>query len=170
MSIKELKFGLRKLSQEDLIDLIVDLYHKNKKVKEQLDYHFNPNEPELVAYYKQKVLEAFFPKRGDTFYLKLGKQAISDFKKMKPSYNSLIDLMMYYVECGVELTLQYGDINEGFYSSLESVYEEVMKLISKYDLFDLFKDRAFEIVERTKNIGSGFHDYLADVYGQTYSE
>jgi len=170
MGIKELKIELKKMHQEDLIDLILDLYLKNKPVKEQLDYYFNPNEQELLNSYKKKVLEAFFPKRGDQFHLKLGKQAISDYKKLKPTTASLIDLMTYYVECGVELTMQYGDINESYYSSLESVYQDIMNLISKNNLFEKFRDRSFEIVERTKNIGWGFHDFLGDAYYQTFEE
>jgi Family of unknown function (DUF6155) len=168
MGIKELKKELKKLDQANLIDLIIDLYQKNKPVMEQLDFRFNPNETELVKSYKKKVLEAFYPKRGDQFHLKIGKQAISDFRKLKTKPDSLADLMIYYVECGVRLTREYGDIDENFYSSLESVYQDVMKLIAINDLYEKFEDRAFKIVEDTKNIGWGFHDFLGDEYGQTY--
>ena len=168
MGILDLKNTLKGLNQKDLMDLIIDLYQGNKYVKEQLDYRFTPNEDELIKVYKKKVLEAFYPKHGDQFHLKIGKQAITDFRKFQPRPDSLIDLMMYYVECGVRLTREYGDINDNFYSSLASVYSDVMKLISKGDFYNKFKDRAFGIVDNTKDIGWGFHDFVSDVYGETY--
>jgi hypothetical protein len=168
MGVKEIKGNLKDLSKESLIELIIGLYQKNKSVKEQIEFQFNPNEKELLKSYKAKVLEAFYPKRGDMFHLKIGKQAISDFKKLNPSCESQIDLMIYYVECGVKLTREYGDIDENFYYSIEVVYAEAMKLIDNNNLHKMFKDRTFEIVEKTKNIGWGFHDCLGDIYGQTY--
>jgi len=168
MGIKETRNKLKDLSKEILIELIIGLYQKNKSVKEQLDFRFDPNEKELLKSYKAKVLEAFYPKRGDMFHLKIGKKAISDFKNLKPSLESQIDLMIYYVECGVQLTREYGDIDENFYSSLEGVYSKAMKLIDNNELHEKFKDRSFKIVDRTKNIGWGFHDFLGDIYGQTY--
>ena len=168
MSVKEIKNKLRNLSQKSLIELIMDLYNKNKSVQEQLDFYFDPNESELLKIYKSKILEAFYPKRGDMFHLNIGKKAITDFKKMKPSLESQIDLMLYYVECGVKLTNEYGDIDEKFYSSLESVYRDSLKFIDNNDLHKKFKERALRIVEDTIDIGWGFHDYLGDLYYQIY--
>jgi len=168
MGIKEIKKELTVLSKDALIQIIVGLYNKNKSVKEQLEFQFNPNEKELLKKYKEKVLEAFYPKRGDMFHLKIGKKAITEFKKLKPSLESQIDLMIYYVECGVKLTLDFGDIDDNFYSSLEGVYFEALKLIDKYKIYNKFEERAFEIVTKTRNIGWGFHDAVGDIYSQTY--
>ena len=75
---------------------------------------------------------------------------------------------MCYVESGVEFTNDYGDINEGFYSSIESVYHNAMKLIDKNGLHNNYKIRAFNILEKTKDIGWGFHDTLSDSYYDIY--
>lgn len=72
--------------------------------------------------YRDKVYEAFYPKRRFDYNLKQGKQAISDFKKLAPSAESLVDLMLFYVETGIEFTNDFGDINEVCYSSLESTF------------------------------------------------
>jgi hypothetical protein len=168
MGLKEIKNKLKDLNKEALVELIIGFYQKNKSLKDQMDYYFDPKENEILQLYKSKVLEAFYPKRGDMFHLKIGKQAISDFKKLNPSLESQIDLMIYYVECGVKLTNEFGDIDEKFYSSLEGVYRDALKLIDNSDLHDKFNDRAFGIVEDTKDIGWGFHDYLGDLYYQTY--
>lgn len=168
MSKRELKKALESFDKKKLIDLISNLYDKNKSVKEYLDYYVNPDEKGTLKSYKSKVREAFYPKRGFGFKIALGKKAISDFKKLKPSADSLIDLMMCYVESGVDFTNDFGDINEGFYSSLESVYYDAMKLIDKNGLHDKYKNRAYEILKETENIGWGFHDSLSDFYYQIY--
>ena len=168
MGLKEIKNKLNDLNKEALVELIIGFYQKNKSVKEQLDYYFDPQENEMLQIYKTKVLEAFYPKRGDMFHLKLGKQAITDFKKLKPSLESQIDLMIYYVECGVKLTNEFGDIDEQFYSSLEGVFRDAMKFIDGGKLHDKYNDRALGIVEDTKDIGWGFHDCLGDLYYETY--
>jgi hypothetical protein len=168
MSKRDLKKELELFDKKKLIDLISDLYDKHKSVKEYLDYFVNPDEKQTLEIYKVKVREAFYPKRGFGFKIAIGKKAISDFRKLKPSIDSLVDLMMCYVESGVEFTNDFGDINEGFYSSIESVYYDAMKLISKNGLQDKYKNRAYDVLKETENIGWGFHDSLSDFYYEIY--
>ena len=168
MGLIDLKKELKSLSQDKLIDLVLDLYKNNKSVKEFFDFYVNPDENELFDKYRKKVFEAFYPKRGYNYKLSDGKKAISDFKKLSPSALLLGDLMLFYVETGVEFTNDYGDIGESFYSSLESTYTMALKHMKKENLLEKFKDRAYKVVADTKNIGWGFHDYLYDVYTEFY--
>ncbi len=168
MGLTEIKKELKKLDKEKLIDLVADLYKKNKSVKEFFDFYVNPNEKELFKKYKEKVFEAFYPKRGCTLKLKNGKTAISDFKKLEPSTDLLADLMLFYVETGVKFTIDYGDIDERFYLSLESTYLSALTLMNKEKLLARFADRAGKVVDDTSNIGWGFHDYLGQVFSDFY--
>ena len=77
-------------------------------------------------------------------------------------------MLLYYVECGVELTNEFGDIDENFYTSIENAYGTSLELMSKKGILSKYKDRALEIVNETENIGWGFHDYLGDVYYEYY--
>ena len=79
MGIREVKNNLKNLNKNQLIDLIGELYNKNKSVKEFFDFYVNPNEKELLSKYREKVFETFYPKRGFGYNLKEGKKAISDF-------------------------------------------------------------------------------------------
>jgi len=163
-----LKPELLKLDKKQLIELIADLYKKNKSVQEYLDFFIKPDEDGLFEKYKMKVYEAFFPKRGFGYSLKQGKQAISDFKKLGPSEHLVADLMLFYVETGVEFTNDFGDIDATFYSSLESTFAAALKIMKKEDVLDKFKDRAARILKDTKNTGWGFHDVLCDTFYQFY--
>ncbi len=166
MGLTDIKKELKKLDKDNLIDLLTDLYKKNKSVKEFFDFYINPDEKELFNKYRDKVFEAFYPRRGYNYKLKDGKQAISDFKKLGPS----ADLMLFYVETGVKFTNDFGDIDEGFYSSMETTYLASLKLMKKENILDKFADRAGKVVSDTSGIGWGFHDYLGDVYSDFYAD
>ncbi len=170
MGLTDIKKELKKLDKDKLIDLIADLYKKNKSVKEFFDFYVNPNKKELFDKYRDKVFEAFYPKRGYNFKLKDGKQAISDFKKLGPSADSIADLMLFYVETGVQFTNDYGDVDEGFYSSIETTYVAALTLMEKENLLDKFADRAAQVVNDTGGIGWGFNDYLGDVHSKFYAQ
>ncbi len=168
MGLTDVKKELNKLDKDNLINLITDLYKKNKSVKDFFDFYIEPNENELFKNYKDKVFEAFYPKRGFGFNLKEGKKAISEFKKFGASTRLIADLMLFYVETGVKFTNDYGDINEGFYSSLEKTYVQALTLMRKENLLDEFALRALDVVDDTENTGWGFHDYLSQVHSDFY--
>jgi hypothetical protein len=119
--------------------------------------------------YKEKVYEAFYPKRGYRFKLSDGKKAISDFKKLEASKELLSELMLFYAETGVEFTNEFGDIDEPFYNSIASVYSNALKLMDKENILDKFADRTKKIVDDTSDIGWGFNDELGDIYSDFYN-
>lgn len=88
--------------------------------------------------------------------LSIFRKAINDFKKLGPSQESLADLSLHFVENGVELTIQYGDIDENFYTSIGNTYSNALDLMDKNGLLDKFKKRAYKIVNDTDDIGWGF--------------
>lgn len=169
MGLTEVNKELKKLDRNQLLELVADLYKKHKNVKEYLDYYVSPDDSELYNRYRQKVFEAFYPKRGTAYKLKEGKQAIRDFKKLEPPAELLADLMLFYVETGVEFTNDFGDIDESFYSSLEKTYVAALQLMKKENILENFAERAAKIVNDTSDIGWGFHDYLNQVYSNFYN-
>ncbi len=166
MGLLDVKQELKGLDKDQLIDIIVDLYKKNDFAKELLDFRFHPKEKELFLKYKDKVYEAFYPKRGMKLRLADGKKAISDFKKFTTSEKLLVDLMLFYVETGVKFTLDFGDIDEKFYDSVTSVYSKTLDLMKKENLLNEFSYRAKKIVLDTEGIGWGFHDELTEIHSK----
>ena len=168
MGLREVKSVLNKLDKEDLIKHVSELYKKYKPVKEYFDFYVNPDEKKLLEQYKEKVTEGFYPKKGYQLKLSISRKAINNFKKLGTSAQSLADLLLHFVENGVEFTNEYGDIDEYFYTSVENTYSSALDLIDKNGLLDKFKKRAYKIVTDTDGIGWGFHDYLGDLYYQHY--
>jgi uncharacterized protein with ATP-grasp and redox domains len=76
--------------------------------------------------------------------------------------------MLYYVECGTEFTVNFGDINEKYYISLARVFRDSLELIDKNKLHKSFKDKAHNIVHLSENVGWGFYDAVLDLYLETF--
>ena len=60
MSKAALKKELQKFTKDQLVEQVLDLYDKNKSVKEFDDLHLNPiNEKDLAKKYKKIILKEF---------------------------------------------------------------------------------------------------------------
>ncbi len=172
-SISEIKNALRALEKIELIALIEQLYKLNADNKVFLSSRLiEQSAEELSEPYRKAIREQFNPARGfPKLSLRSARKALTDFKKASNNPTAQIDLMLYYVEQGVICTNNYGDINEGFYNSLESVYVDAIKLIRELDspeISEQFRQRASNLVTQTRNIGWGFHDALAEMYEGDY--
>ena len=80
----------------------------------------------------------------------------------------LIDIMLFYVEQGVRFTDAYGDIDEPFYISMETMYEKAVNEIIKHRLKDTFQKRCQKIVSDTSEMGWGFPDTLSEIYEDAF--
>lgn len=79
--------------------------------------------------------------------------------------------MIYYCECGVNFTLEFGDIDEPFYSSIESMYATALKLLQKHlEYKDDFLERVEAIIRRTEGMGWGFHETLHETFYSYYED
>jgi len=169
MATANLKKYLDSLSKEELIKHILELDKKYKPVQEYYQLFLTNDIDSVIRKYKQIIENEFFPQRGEPkMRLSIARNAISETKKLGLPRENLADLMLFYVETGVQFTLDYGDIDEPFYNSMESMYLQVLKFISKEGLLDRFRMRAEAIVDRTVDIGWGFHDSLSDYFCQYY--
>jgi len=166
MKVNELKKKLNSKAKEDLIKDILDLFKKNQFVKDYYIAQESDNSSSPIFLKNKEIIEKeFFPERGDgKARLSVAKKAISEFKKLSSNNTLIADLMIFYVEVGVRYTNEYGDINENFYFSMESMYEQALKFIVSNKLSKTFQTRCLEIVEDTVNIGWGFHDQLSELY------
>jgi hypothetical protein len=128
---------------------------------------------EAIELYRNRIVEQFFPKRGFG-KLKLGeaRKAIREYKKATGSIPGTLELLMTYVENGVEFTNQYGDIDERFYNSIESALSEVDAMLrgKAQEFYPGFSARLARLEQATDGIGWGFHDFIADVVGSLEEE
>ena len=170
MGLSHIKKELRKLDKDKIIEIISDLYKKYKPVKDYLDFFVNPNEKKLLLEYRDKIFYSFFPARGYNFKLKDAKKAIADFKKLSVSPDILADLMIFYVECGVDFSNDFGYDDGPFYTSLEKTFVEALDLLQTEDLLEKFEERAYQIMINSDNSGYGFGDYISEAFYDFYPD
>ncbi len=169
ITISKLKKSLSGKSENDLLEEIIVLFKKIPQVKEYYTLTFSEEGEELIlGKYKEIITNVFFPKRGyGKARLSVAKKAINDFKKISDKPSLLIDIMLHYVEQGVNFTDQYGDIDSPFYISMEKMFEEALRLSEKYNLLSFFKKNCEGIVNGACD-GWGFKDSLSETYDEFF--
>ncbi|MEO7318241.1 MAG: hypothetical protein ABIZ56_04550 [Chthoniobacteraceae bacterium] len=117
-----------------LLALVKDLYDAGAENRDFLLARCQAEEGGGAALesYRKKIVEQFYPSRGEG-KLKLGeaRKAIRDYRKATGNLPGTAELLMTYVEKGAEFTNEYGDMDERFYSSIESALDELAALLAK---------------------------------------
>jgi hypothetical protein len=158
-----------------LLALVKDLYDASAENRDFIRARCNAEDSggEALEKYRWKIVEQFFPARGEG-KLKLGeaRKAIRDYRKATGNIPGTAELLMTYVENGTRFTDQYGDIDERFYSSVESALDELAALLrgEARDSYPQFVDRLAEVDRMASGIGWGFCDFVADVVGALEEE
>ena len=170
LTVRELRAYLKSRSQEELANDIAELFGQVDAVRDYYSMRLLRGfDEELLTRYKAVIENEFFPKRGyGSARLSVARRAVNDYKKASSSLAGLIDIMLFYVEMGVRFTNTYGDIDEPFYNSMESMYKSVVKLIVQKRLQVEFESRCRQIVSDTAGIGWGFHDALIDIHSEAF--
>jgi hypothetical protein len=88
------------------------------------------------------------------------------FSKAKTGANFVADLMLFYIEQGCEYTLEFGDMWEQFYTTLEGNFDKAMRFIFLNGLFANYYERIEKFIDSVSNCGWGFYDTLQDIYSE----
>ena len=165
----DVKQGLKGLEHRQLVELIQALYQLSQVNKDFLHARFGDAGGSLDRY-KNIIEKSLCPGLGGTFQYKKAKNAIRDYSKATSDIEGMADLMIYYVECGNDFTLEYGDIDEAFYDQLLEMYDKAIASVLKLPKSkqQSFKDRLEAIRDAADGIGWGYHDGLGDSYAEAF--
>ena len=167
IKVSDLKKRLKNYEQKELIELVVEMFKTNKEVQNFLSSKFLGDEVIEVLFNqaRKKIENEFFPDRGHgKLRLAEAKKEIAAFKKVTNDEKRTVDLMLFYVEQGVEFTSAYGDISEGFYSSMVKMFDQVAIGCDRdEDLYKMFSKRLYNVVSNAPE-GWGFQEALWDSY------
>lgn len=166
MKISDLKKQLKSMKQNELVTLVCKLYKASKQAQSIINIELcgDSVEEQLVTECKKKIHSAFF---GSRLSLKTAKAVISDFKKVSKNRENVAELMRFYVECGIEFTSMYGDVNEAFYYSIESMFSDFVRVLNSLDSESYYKRNAVRIKEMCLNtdcVGWGFLEEMMSIY------
>lgn len=168
MSIKKFKEYLNVQDDDFLRDELLTLYKAFEVVRQFYTPRIEPLDVEkVIQEYKEVLEEQFCPKSAKWDFPELdylvARKAISDFKKVNSDPKAIIDLQLTYVEYGIKCTLEYGDIDERFYNSMESMFRKTLKDMEEHGLLGLFEKRCMAIQRQTRDLGWGFGDAITEL-------
>ncbi|AQT67507.1 hypothetical protein STSP2_00655 [Anaerohalosphaera lusitana] len=156
----DVKKVLSNRDRKELLALIKDLYSLNKQNKTFVQARYSLIDQ--VRPYKAIIKDCISIDLDRPIDLAGAKKAISQYRKAVGDHEGVLELMVFYVECGNDLTCEYGDINEQFYYSLESVFEKALKTLTQSDddTVEKFLPRLDAVVEKAQGIGWGYYDTI----------
>ncbi len=163
----DVKSALINLDQTQLLKLVADLYRFSKENEAFFHARFGVgNDP--LAPYKKTIEEYMYPDVYGNKPIKISKakKAISNYTKTVGDPLGEADLMIFFLECGNNFTLDVGDIDEGFYDALNRMYQRAIEkvLALPEEQQEEFRDRLEQIVISSSGIRWGYHDVLCDDY------
>lgn len=160
---------LRNWSKPAVIALVKALYDHAAENRDFLEARFQAEDGGGTALekYRSKIIEQCFPRRGSGIgKLKLceARKAIRDYRKATGNLAGTLELMLTYVESGTRFTCEYGDIDEPFYNSMDSVLAELARLLVSEapELYPRFQDRLLQVEYAASNIGWGYCDSVRE--------
>jgi len=167
------KSALSGFDREALLGLVKDLYGLSASNKQFVDARLHLGRDPLVQC-KKVVAECIAP---DVFsrqpiQIAKAKKAISEYRKAVCDDRGELDLMIHFVECGNGFTLEYGDIDEGFYDALVNMYVRAVKVTKDLPFAERqpFLDRLRALTESSSPIGWGYHDSLCSAFDSAFPE
>jgi len=162
------KSALASLDKPELVALLKDLFDHSIESRAFLSARFLADgvPDAILDKYRKRIVEQFLPKRGDgKLDLRSARRTIRDYRKATSDLAGTVDLMLTYVESGTDFTNQFGDINEPFYNSLESVLDEMVGLLRTAEgaaLYPRFQDRVSRLGRAASGIGWGYGDHVTE--------
>lgn len=126
------KAVLAEKSKTELLKLISDLYASSSDNKFFIHANCGIGSGGIDEY-KKIISDSASPDifSNKPINISVGKKAITDYFKATKDELGKLELMVHYVESGNKFTVEFGDMDERFYLSLESMFSNILSLLEK---------------------------------------
>ncbi len=159
------------LDRKQLLTLVADLYRFSKENQAFFHARFGVGDDPLAPY-KNTIDQCMYPDvySNQSIQISKAKRAISDYSKAVGDPLGETELMVFFVECGNSFTVNFGDIDGGFYDALNRMYQRAIKNVQSLPETHQrgFQDRLRDIMTSSSDIGWGYHDMLCDDYHNAF--
>lgn len=169
---------LYSLDKKELVELLKGLYSLSEDNEAYVQTFLQRNQSPVVSLekYKKIIAKAL---EYDPIYIHESADNDYDFEKCEKalkayqsaSKNNMLgyaELLVYTIEQANKITLEYGDIDEGYYEAIEEWYDNAAQLIvilnGTGSEISTLVERMEKIYLSTDSIGWGYYDTLGDIY------
>lgn len=130
----ELKKRLQALDKTALIAMVKALHEATSENRALIASRLAPaaeDAAERLERFRPRIREPFFPASGGTGGLNFSdaRKAIREYRKASADIAGTIDLMLTFVESGVEFALLYGEVDDAFTEGIEDMVVATVKLL-----------------------------------------
>lgn len=167
MSKAKLKKHLGTLTRDQVAEVLLDLYDARKEAREYLEFYLAPDSEGLMEKARQKVRGYFTARTGRPLRRpRFGKCArvIADYMSLSPDPRCVAELMLCYVELGIEFLKGIRRGREQYYTSVKTAFGRAVKFISSQGLLAEYDSRLRGVIADTDRCGRDLADLLLDIY------
>lgn len=169
----DVKKQINHFQHKQLIELVGDLYRFSIENKKFFHARFSLGEDPLESY-KHIIQKSLHPSLEDDEILDI-KSATDEVNKYSKAVDNLggeAELMVFFVESGNNFTLDYGDIDQDFYSAMLDMYGSAIETVQELPISEQkpFIQRLCEIKNSASFIGWGYGDGLERLYNNAFRD
>ncbi|AAM32433.1 hypothetical protein [Methanosarcina mazei] len=160
---------LQKAEKKELIGLIQELYKHSVGDRMLINSRYlgegaKQEMNTMLEKYRKIIKEEFLTeKKLAKIHYSVAERAISDYSNASGDFVGTLDLMLTYVEEGVQFARIFGVIGDEFYDSIEGMLDrlcEQLKTKEGQKYYPLFRERLLKAGTGLENIGWGFEDAI----------
>ena len=170
---KDIEKKISKFENDQFIELLRNLYQLSPENKAFFFTRFSIGADPLASY-RKIIQNAMNPEieKGHDLEIKKARDAIKRYVKAVDNPHGEAELRIFYVECGNNFTLSYGDIDGDFYDDILQMYEDAIETVLELPEKDrkAFKTRLYDIMESADGIGWGYYDGLCELYYEAFPD
>lgn len=166
-----IKSLIKDLEKNELIEVILELSKISQKNEQFIKVFIQGSNIEhrekIVKGAKSKLKSIFFSRNGfplDRINLKAAREIITQHSKILKGFpESIIELKLSYVELGVEIMKDWGDMYDSFYDSMALMLKSLCEDLFNHDkYYNDFSKRLDDLISNTKGVGWGVQYYFSE--------
>lgn len=171
LTISGLREKLQEADEKQLNELICQIYKHSEVAQQIVDSRFLGDDygMRLAETTKKKLEHAFFPHDKVDRSLVQAKDLLRQFRRSCQNQRALIDVELYFVECGLDFIGIFGESDEELKEMLITNYASAIARILEDDsqiYFHIYFARCNQLIDAARGFASEFSEDMLDVYRQ----
>lgn len=157
------------MSQEQVADLILQVYESSKEAKGWLDFYLNPDIEALSEKYRKQIHLKCYGRSGRARRPKMRdcNQLIKTFCTIVQDPTPIGDLMLYFMEEVTRVASEKGRYSESYFKTLSGQFRKTLEYLSASGILEFNLPRIRKIIDMAERssrfLGQDYDDVLAEV-------
>jgi hypothetical protein len=155
---------LKTLPEEVCREQILELWDRFPAVRDYFSSRLAAGGGSEILYKAKAAIAREFSRVSSVGRPAVARKIITDFRASHVRTEALIELLLFYVDVGVEYITGLGDDHPT--SSVVTSFREALELASREDLIEVLQPQFEAVVGRARGAGWGLYELLDDEWAQ----